>query len=91
MHTPREQPRLRARADLLVRARLLEDGVLKSKSAAAAFSEDQEPTRDERHDSAEKSGVDLRHPAYHRGRADGGESRKGPCRDQRQRENGRCQ
>jgi hypothetical protein len=33
-------------------------------SGAAAFAEDQEPTRNERHGSAEKAGVDLGRPAY---------------------------
>jgi hypothetical protein len=59
-------------------------------SGAAAFSEDQEPTREECHGSTEKTRVDLRRPAalavlVFIPLAVVGESRHGG--DQRQREN----
>jgi len=61
-------------------------------SGAAAFAEDQEPTRDERHGSAEKAGVDLGRPAYRVvapvlifiSLVVAGEGGNGPGRDQRQ-------
>jgi len=59
-------------------------------SGATAFAEDQKPTRDERHGSAEKAGIDLGRPSYRVtilifiSLAVAGEGRNGPGRDQRQ-------